>query len=310
MQTHASALSLRSYSSEAQLHCHADHHQLVLPHAGVLDIEVAGHGGRVTAVQAVFVHAGEKHAFHALSAERSKFLVLDIVAGTDRVGASKARLFGELGRRPFFGVTPAVKYLLGYAGSVLRAESESCRNAFTAGRLEAWCELLFDAVETELLRRPCRDRAEVALVRALDFMTHNYAASISAEAIARAAGLSESHLYRLFRERLGSTPREYLANIRLSHALELLADPRLSIAEVAVRTGHPDQSAFTRRMQAAHGTTPAAYRRSRVAVGGSASAQRKRDSVKNLPASIKTEEPFCLTQRPENLDRGSRDDGR
>ncbi|WP_425995657.1 helix-turn-helix domain-containing protein [Caulobacter sp. DWR1-3-2b1] len=55
-----------------------------------------------------------------------------------------------------------------------------------------------------------------------------------------------------------------MADARLRAAQRLLSDTRLSIAEIAVRTGHWDQSALTRRMRGALGVTPGVWRKSRA----------------------------------------------
>jgi transcriptional regulator GlxA family with amidase domain len=60
-----------------------------------------------------------------------------------------------------------------------------------------------------------------------------------------------------------ATPRASLSDTRLRAAQRLLSDTRLSIAEVAARTGHGDQSGLTRRMKAALGVTPGAWRKGR-----------------------------------------------
>ena len=67
-------LSLRSYASQTLRHSHA-YHQIVLPVAGVLEMEVAGKGGQVTSCQAALIVAGEDHSCEA--AGDNCFVVLD-----------------------------------------------------------------------------------------------------------------------------------------------------------------------------------------------------------------------------------------
>lgn len=101
----------------------------------------------------------------------------------------------------------------------------------------------------------------MTLSRAMAFMRTHSAEPTRVADIAAAAGLSTTRLHALFRERLDTSPHAALARLRLDAAQRLLAGTSLSVAEIAVRTGHADQSALTRRLRLARGVTPAAFRR-------------------------------------------------
>jgi AraC-like DNA-binding protein len=55
--------------------------------------------------------------------------------------------------------------------------------------------------------------------------------------------------------------RTLLGDVRFKLARMYLADPRLSLAEVALLLGYSEQSAFTRAFRAWSGSTPQGYRR-------------------------------------------------
>jgi AraC-like DNA-binding protein len=96
---------------------------------------------------------------------------------------------------------------------------------------------------------------------ALDIIEHQFARRISIAELARAAGLSPTHLHRLFRERLGTTPLAALVRRRLAHACVLLAHEDLAIGRVGIAAGFPDAVHFIRVFKSHHGCTPLAYRR-------------------------------------------------
>ncbi len=74
--THAFfVLDLRSSDRETRQHRH-DYHQLVLPVAGELDMQIGPCEGRVHSSQAAIIIAGEAHAFTA--AANNRFVVADI----------------------------------------------------------------------------------------------------------------------------------------------------------------------------------------------------------------------------------------
>src|SRR5574342_575867 len=89
-------LSLRSYAPQTLRHSHA-HHQVVLPVAGVLEMEVAGKGGQVAGCQAALIGAGHDHSCEAFGA--NSFVVLDWMADDD--DDELARLSDHAVRRPF-----------------------------------------------------------------------------------------------------------------------------------------------------------------------------------------------------------------
>lgn len=101
-----------------------------------------------------------------------------------------------------------------------------------------------------------------ALLRpALDIIEHQFARRISVTELARAVGLSTTHLHRLFQVHLGATPLDLLIRRRLAHAGLLLAHETLSVRQVGIESGFPDAVHFTRYFKQRHGCTPLEYRR-------------------------------------------------
>lgn len=84
---------------------------------------------------------------------------------------------------------------------------------------------------------------------------------LNVNAIADELGLSRSTVRRQFKERMRITPSEYLSNLRLQHALSLLQQTRLPLAEVAARSGITEVSYFCRVIRRSIGETPEQFRR-------------------------------------------------
>jgi AraC family transcriptional regulator of arabinose operon len=78
--------------------------------------------------------------------------------------------------------------------------------------------------------------------------------------IAAAAAVSPSHLIRLFRETLNSTPVAYLWEQRARHGVELLEHTGLPVGVIADRCGFASRHHFARRIRAATGFAPTALR--------------------------------------------------
>lgn len=79
--------------------------------------------------------------------------------------------------------------------------------------------------------------------------------------MADAVNLSESWFHQVFKTTTGLTPLQWQMKQRIGMAQRLLADPGLSIADIAGRLGFADQAHFTKVFRQSEGQTPAAWRR-------------------------------------------------
>ena len=84
---------------------------------------------------------------------------------------------------------------------------------------------------------------------------------VTLEAVARAAGVSASHLSALFAAQCGLSPMGYLQRIRLDQACWLLSNPHLRIQEVASACGYEDVNYFARLFRNRLGVPPGQWRK-------------------------------------------------
>ncbi len=110
------------------------------------------------------------------------------------------------------------------------------------------------AGEGERLHGAVRAVLAVAALRPLE--RHSVAS------LARAVGLSPSHLAALVRKDLGVSIMRHLRQRRLERARELLVGTDWPVARVAVAAGFPDPFHFSARFHAEIGCSPRDYRRS------------------------------------------------
>jgi len=99
------------------------------------------------------------------------------------------------------------------------------------------------------------------LRRVIAYIERHYVDELSAEGLAREAGLSVPQFNRRFRQLLRLSPMEYVFSLRIQRAQLLLATTRRTIGDIAASTGFYDQSHFTKRFRQATGLTPLQYRR-------------------------------------------------
>lgn len=92
------------------------------------------------------------------------------------------------------------------------------------------------------------------------WLQDNYQREILFSHIAERFGMSVRTLNRRFQNALGQTPLEYLQEIRINTAKDLLKTSNLSISEIADKVGYEDTGYFTRLFKKHLATTPNAYR--------------------------------------------------
>ncbi len=94
----------------------------------------------------------------------------------------------------------------------------------------------------------------------LDYVEARLDSKITPANLAKLVGLSEASFGRKFKQRTGTSPMAFVKQARLRAALVHLHEGRLSLGEIAIRTGFADQAHFSRVFRAAHGRTPGKYR--------------------------------------------------
>lgn len=77
-------------------------------------------------------------------------------------------------------------------------------------------------------------------------------------------GMSKAVFGRVFKEASGMTLRNYLSQVRMARAVELLEESRAAIAEISLQLGFSDQSHFCRQFHRSFGCSPSHYRARRV----------------------------------------------
>jgi len=89
---------------------------------------------------------------------------------------------------------------------------------------------------------------------------HRGALNLALGKIAFLLGISEAHLYRLFKQSTGITFRRYLREVRIRKAMEKLCDQAKSIKQIADESGYSDISNFYHDFVKFKGLTPRQYR--------------------------------------------------
>ena len=107
------------------------------------------------------------------------------------------------------------------------------------------------------------DQSEIRpeLMCAIEYINKNYQLDISLDEVAQNVHMSKCYFSRLFSNTLGFGFLEYLNNIRLSKAHQMLVETKYSINEIAQQTGFHSATHLSRIFAATYGTTPTDFRK-------------------------------------------------
>lgn len=107
---------------------------------------------------------------------------------------------------------------------------------------------------------PPMRHGDLAILRLQHHLQARFAERLPIIAMARFAGLGERTLMRRFRQATGFGPGEYLQQLRLQRARELLENRQDSVEQIAHGVGYEDTSAFRKMFLKHTGLTPGQHR--------------------------------------------------
>ncbi|MBE6380235.1 MAG: helix-turn-helix transcriptional regulator [Lentisphaerae bacterium] len=101
---------------------------------------------------------------------------------------------------------------------------------------------------------------KITMQNASVWMKVHYNEKLAAEEIAAQYNMSRATFYRAWRRHFNESPIQYLLNLRLEAAAEMLRETPLSIARIADEVGFCGVDAFHRKFKIKYGVTPGQYR--------------------------------------------------
>lgn len=104
--------------------------------------------------------------------------------------------------------------------------------------------------------------------RITEYIQQHQNEKITLAELARSVGMSVSTFSRNFEKALGSSPGEYITQIRITSACRLLEETDKTLTDIAQETGFYDLSHFTKAFKSLRGMTPGRYRRNHLKADG------------------------------------------
>jgi len=106
-----------------------------------------------------------------------------------------------------------------------------------------------------------RDLRHVSVIKRVNaHISQHFMEKITLNDLAEVADLSVSYLSKIYKEETGESLSNYINNVRIGVAVELLKDRNISLSEVSCRVGFEDQSYFTKVFKRIQGISPGKFR--------------------------------------------------
>jgi two-component system response regulator YesN len=140
---------------------------------------------------------------------------------------------------------------LAYVNKVMQIDSQEDLCAWISTALNEFLELVYSSQDARKITQ---------VTPAINYIDANYDKPITLAEIARASHLSPSRLAHIFREQMGMTLIDYLTDVRIEQAKELLLATDQSCTEICFQVGYNNQSYFTRTFKSLVGMTPRRFR--------------------------------------------------
>ncbi len=121
-------------------------------------------------------------------------------------------------------------------------------------------EILFEMEVTD--QKVCSPKHAERIEKGIRYIHEHYSdMNFEYQNLAEICGISYTYFKRLFRLVYSSSPHEYIKNLRMKRARELLRTPYISVTEVASACGYCDIYYFSKVFKEENKCTPSEYRR-------------------------------------------------
>jgi AraC-like DNA-binding protein/mannose-6-phosphate isomerase-like protein (cupin superfamily) len=99
------------------------------------------------------------------------------------------------------------------------------------------------------------------IMKVMDWLREHLDENVSVSDMADLAGLSTSYFRRWFHREVGSSPSDYVTQLRIERSKQLLTETDRSVTEIAMELGYNTSAYFTAVFHRETGTTPTEFRK-------------------------------------------------
>ena len=102
--------------------------------------------------------------------------------------------------------------------------------------------------------------ADLYLEAAVNYINNNLYNAITVKELTEIIGISQPYLFKIFTEKFGKSPKQYINHRKLEYAGKLLKETDLTITQIAASVGFGDVLAFSKFFSGHVGVSPRKYR--------------------------------------------------
>lgn len=126
-------------------------------------------------------------------------------------------------------------------------------------QLKKWfIEKVMEACQNIQSKRTEKSNSIIGMAK--EYIKGNYSKDISLDDVSRVVNISPYYFSKIFKENTGENFIEYLTNIRMDKAKELLSKAEYSMKEICSIVGYSDPNYFSRSFKKNVGVTPTEYK--------------------------------------------------
>jgi AraC-like DNA-binding protein len=140
-----------------------------------------------------------------------------------------------------------------FADIVKANEIRQGKEFYICGKIYELLSILYQ------INAPLKSKTADLINRAKKYLNSNFHLPITVEQIARDLNINRSYFSTIFFNYTGRSPQQYLIDIRLEYAAELMLYKGCKVNEAAHRSGYTDAFNFSRMFKKKFGVSPTDY---------------------------------------------------
>mgnify|MGYP000966759828 CR=1 FL=1 len=129
----------------------------------------------------------------------------------------------------------------------------------TAEEIEDWIIKLLEKI-IDCMKNNIKQSQSSTIKNAKKFIQKNYGERITLGTVSNYVGFSKTYFSRIFTEETGDNFINYLTNVRIERAKELLKNTDMKIYEICEKVGYPNIEHFSRTFKKIVGVSPLQYK--------------------------------------------------
>ena len=106
-------------------------------------------------------------------------------------------------------------------------------------------------------------RISKTIPKILEYVEENYEKKLTLDEVAKIGYYNRKYFCTLFRENVGKTFSEYLTELRVQKAMDILLSSDIAVDDVCYKVGFSDKKTYYKQFKAITGTTPAKFRKTK-----------------------------------------------